>query len=209
LNLYDKWLSNFSASPTHYTSQGSVDVLDIAVHGNVPLSGVTASDHLPGFSHILDHVSARDISAPVETHKDLERFRSLASELISLRIHIHTTEEAEEAASTFAAFTASAFMMSTRKPTLSDLNNELPGIDHLQQLRQRLRKLWHETRDPACKTTLNWVTKTIRRMARMKVERWKIKKINNCDVTPRAVWLLAKSLTKRDRLKAPSLFIVL
>jgi hypothetical protein len=28
--------------------------------------------------------------------------------------------------------------------------------------------------------------------------------INNCDVTPHAFWALAKSLTKRDRSKAPT-----
>jgi len=59
-----------------------VDVLDILTHGNVRLSHVTVSDildsdHLPIFFHIADHVSARDISAPVETHTVWEQFQSL------------------------------------------------------------------------------------------------------------------------------------
>jgi hypothetical protein len=57
--------------PTHYTPQGNGDVLDNVLHRNIRLSDVTISDildsdHLPTLFHILDHVSARDISAPVE-----------------------------------------------------------------------------------------------------------------------------------------------
>ncbi|PNF13588.1 hypothetical protein B7P43_G18165 [Cryptotermes secundus] len=58
--------------------------------------------------------------------------------------------------------------LSTNKISLSDINNDLPGLDHLIKHKQRLRKLWQETRDPACKTAVNWVTKSIRRMIRKK-----------------------------------------
>jgi hypothetical protein len=47
-------------------------------------------------------------------------------------------------------------------------NNELPDLDRLLKHKQRIRKLWRETRDPACKTAVNWVTKSIRRMTRKK-----------------------------------------
>jgi len=135
------------------------------------VSNVLDSDHLPILFNILDHVSVWDISAPVETYTDWERFRSLAYDLISPRIQIDTAEEAEKAATTFAAttFTATtalAYRLSTHTFTLSDLNNEQSGLDHFLYFSQRLRKLRHETRDPACKTARNWVTKTIRRMAR-------------------------------------------
>jgi hypothetical protein len=30
---------------------------------------------------------------------------------------------------------------------LSDMNSDLPGLDRLLKHKQRLRKLWHETRD--------------------------------------------------------------
>jgi hypothetical protein len=33
-----------------------------------------------------------------------------------------------------------------------DIHNEMLDLYHFQQLKQRLRKLWHETRDPAYKT---------------------------------------------------------
>jgi len=47
---------------------------EMVVHQNVRLSDVTASDvlgsdHLPIFFHVLGHVSAKGISAPVETHR--------------------------------------------------------------------------------------------------------------------------------------------
>jgi hypothetical protein len=70
--------------------------------------------------------------------------------------------------------------------------------------KQRLRKLWHETRDPACKTAVNWVTKTIRRMTRRKAfERWETR-IGNCRVIPQAIWPVTMSLMKKDGPKAPT-----
>jgi hypothetical protein len=48
---------------------------------------------------------------------------------------------------------------------------------------------------------VNWVTKTIRRIARKKaLERWETK-IEDCEVTPQAIWPIAKSLTKRGEPK--------
>jgi hypothetical protein len=61
------------------------------------------------------------------------QFRSSASELIFPRIHTDTIEEVEKAASNLTASTA-WHKLSTCKHTLSDLNNELPGLDHLLQL---------------------------------------------------------------------------
>jgi hypothetical protein len=168
LNLQDNSDSPISAPrcPTHYTPSDNGDVLDIMVHRNVRLSEVNAleildSDHLSTLFHMLDHVSSRDIKNPIETHTDWERFRSLASELISPSTQIHTFEDAEQTALIFAASIASAYRLSTHKITLSELNEELPELDRLLQLKNKLRKLWHESRDPASKTAVNWVTKTI------------------------------------------------
>jgi len=137
-----------------------------------PLSNVLDSDHLPIFFHMMDHISTGDISAPVETHTDWEQFQSLASELIPPRIQIDTVEEGEKAAPAFIASIASANRLSTRKLTLSDLNNELSSL----QVKRRLWKLWHETRDSACKTAFNWVTKTGHRTIwRNEIERWETK----------------------------------
>jgi hypothetical protein len=76
-------------------------VLGIVLHRNVRISEVNVleildSGHLPILFHMLDHVSTRDISAPVEIHTDWERFQSLASDLISPRTQIHTCEDAEK-----------------------------------------------------------------------------------------------------------------
>jgi len=146
-------------------------VLDIVVHRNVRISVVHVSeildsDHLPLLFHMLDYVNIRDISAPVEIHTDWERFQSLASDLISPRIQIHTCVDAEQTARNFAACIASAYRLPTHKITLSELNEELPELDRLLQLRQRLRNLWQESRYPAGKTAVNLFTKTIRRTTR-------------------------------------------
>jgi Mg/Co/Ni transporter MgtE len=98
---------------------------------HVTVSDALDSDHLPVMFHILDHVSAGDIFAHVEIHTDWELFRSLASDLISPTIKIHTADDSEGAAGNFAASVASAYRLSTRKVTLSDLNNELPELYRL------------------------------------------------------------------------------
>jgi len=95
-------------------------MLDILVHRNVRLSEVTVSDildsdHLPILFPILDHVSGRNISVSVETHRYWEWFRSLISELISRRKQTDTVDEAERAANNFAASIALAYRLSTIK----------------------------------------------------------------------------------------------
>jgi hypothetical protein len=98
--------------------------------------------------------------------EDWERFQSLASELISPRIQINSEKEADKAARDFTVSIASAYGLSTSKITLSDLNKDIPGLESLIKHKRRLRKLWQVTHDPGCKTALNWVAKTIKRMTR-------------------------------------------
>jgi hypothetical protein len=107
-------------------------------------------------------------------------------------------------ASAFTASVASAYWLATHKLVLSDLNNGPSGLDHFLQLKQRLRKLWHETRDPICKTALNCVTKTISEIVRRNAtERWELK-LNNAEITPHAIRPLVKSLKRGNKTKAPS-----
>jgi hypothetical protein len=102
-------------------------VLDIVVHKNIRISDVNVfeildSDHVPILFRMLDDVSTRDISAPVEIYTDWERFQSLASDLISPKIQIHTLADAEQTARKFTASIASAYRLSAHKITLSELN---------------------------------------------------------------------------------------
>jgi hypothetical protein len=80
----------------------------IVVHQDIGVSDIIASD-------ILD--------------SDWERFQSLASEVISHRIEINSGIEANKAAHDFTASIASAHRLSTSKVTLSNINNDLPGLD--------------------------------------------------------------------------------
>jgi hypothetical protein len=89
------------------------------------------------------------------------------------------------------------------KITLSGLNNDLP-VDRLLKYKKKTKKLWQETRDPGCKTAVNWVSKAIRRMARKKaLERWETM-LANTKVTPQAIWHIAKCLANRDGSRAPT-----
>jgi hypothetical protein len=198
-----------SSSSTHYTPRENGDILDTVIHYNVRLSGVTVSDvldsdHLPIFLNILDQVCARDNSARVERHTDWDLFRSLTSDLIHPRLQADTVEEVRRAASAFAASVASVYRLATRIIALSGLNNAPSDIDNFLQLKWRLWKLWHETRDPTCKTVLNRVTKMIlKTVQRNAIERWETKQ-SNAEITPHAIWLLVKSLGRGDKTKAPS-----
>jgi hypothetical protein len=76
--------------------------------------------------------------------------------------------ETNKATHDFTASIASAYRLLASKVTLSDINNDLPGLDWLLKHKQRLRKLWHETKDPGCKMAANWVMKSIRQMTHKK-----------------------------------------
>jgi hypothetical protein len=143
---------------------------------DVIVSDILDSDHLPIIFHILDHVKIRNLSEPVEKFTDWERFQSLPSSIISPKIEIKSGIEADKAERDFTASIASAYRLSTSKIANSDINNDIPGLDQLSKHKQRLRKLWQETRDRASKTAVNWVSKAIRRMARKKaLEQWETK----------------------------------
>jgi hypothetical protein len=70
--------------------------------------------------------------------------------------------------------------------------------------KRKLIKLLQETRDPACKTAVNWVTRNITRMVPKRALERLETKLANCEVTPQAIWPVAKSLTKRGGPKASS-----
>jgi hypothetical protein len=111
-------------------------VLDIVGHQNIRLSDVFVSDildsdHLPVIFHILDHVKTRNLPEPVETLTDWERLQYRASDLISPRIEIKWAVKGEKEALDFTASIVSAYRLSTRTFTLSDLHNDLPPSDHL------------------------------------------------------------------------------
>jgi hypothetical protein len=108
-------------------------------------------------------------------------------------------------------FTASTalYRLSTSEVTLSDINNDFTRLNQLLNHKQRERKLWQETRDPACKMTINWRTKIIRRMTRKKVLEWLQTKTDNFEVTPQGIWPIAKSLIKGDEPINQLLFMVL
>jgi hypothetical protein len=57
--------------PTHYSSAGNGDMLNIVVHQNsrvsdVIVSDILDSDHLPIIFHILHHIKIRNLSEPIE-----------------------------------------------------------------------------------------------------------------------------------------------
>jgi hypothetical protein len=141
---------------------------------------------------------------PVDRFTDWQRFQTLASELISSRIQINSEGRSNKTAGDFIASIALAYRLSTSKITLSDPYNNLPGPENPLQHKKRLRRLWQITWNPECKTTVNWVTKTIRQMTHTKTFEQLETKVGNCDVTPKALWHTVNSLTERDGPMAPT-----
>jgi hypothetical protein len=187
LKLLDLFVNcNFEISapqyPTHFVPNGRGDVLDIVVYKDVRLSEVRVldimdSDHLPIMFYILDHITVREILDPVEKFRDWERFQSLASALVSAIVEINSCIEADKAAHGFAASIASAYRVSTKTTTISNRNRGSSSLERLFKHKQKLRKLWQETRDPARKTAVNCVSKTIKRITRSSaLERWETKR---------------------------------
>jgi hypothetical protein len=80
---------------------------------------------------------------------------------------------------------------------------EIPGLDRLLKHKRKLRKLWQKTRDPKCKMAVNWVTQNIRMVQKRALGR-RGTKLEECEVTPKAIWPITKSLTKMGGTKAPS-----
>jgi hypothetical protein len=56
----------------------------------------------------MDHVKIRKLSEPIKKFTDLDRFKSLALELISPKIEINSEVDADKAARDFTASLASA-----------------------------------------------------------------------------------------------------
>jgi ribosomal protein L20 len=134
---------------------GNGDVLDIVVHQNIRVSDIFDSDYPPIIFHILDHVKIRNLSERIEKFTDWNRFQSLASELTSPKIEIDLGVEVDKAVRDFTAFSALVYTVANSKVTLSVINNYIPGLDGLLKHKRRLRKLWQETMEPACKTPVN------------------------------------------------------
>jgi hypothetical protein len=79
--------------------------------------------------HVLDHVRTKQISEPLEKFTDWERFQSVTSNIVSPRVEINSVVETDKEARAFTVSIASACRLSTSKITLSELNNDLPGLD--------------------------------------------------------------------------------
>jgi hypothetical protein len=68
-------INEFEISAPHYCPAGNGDMLDVFVHNTVRLSKVIVSDildsdHLPVTFYLLDYVTTRDLSDPVEEVTD-------------------------------------------------------------------------------------------------------------------------------------------
>jgi hypothetical protein len=122
--------------------------------------------HLPIIFHILVHYKYKNLSETFEKFTDWDRFQNLASELISPTIEINSGVEADKAARDFTFSIVSAYRLAASKVILSDINNDIPGLDRLLMHKQRQKILCQKTRYPARKTAVNLIAKSIRRMIR-------------------------------------------
>jgi hypothetical protein len=152
---------------------GNGGILDIAVNKNIRfsntiISGILDSDHPPIIFHIPNNVRTKNVLVPLEKFTNWDRFQSLVSNLISPRNEINSRVEADKAERALRANIASSYRLSTSKITLSELNNDLPGLNRLLRYYKTIRKYWQQTRDPGYKKAVNWVSNSIRNRSRKK-----------------------------------------
>jgi hypothetical protein len=170
LFVFSEFEISASQCPTHYSpaGNGSARYCGSPTYQSVrfTVSHIFDSDHLPIIFHILDHFKIRNLSEYIEKFTNCYRFQSPASELISSRIEINSGVETDTVSRDFIASIASVNRLVTGKFTRSNINNDIPRLDLLLKQKQRIRKLWQETRDPACKTIVKGIKKLIRRMSR-------------------------------------------
>jgi hypothetical protein len=103
-----------SLCPTHYSPAGNGGMLDTVVNKNTRLSNtivsdIMDSDHLPIIFYIMDHVRTTKLLKQLTKLTNWDRFKSLATDLISPRTEINSGIEANKAACNFTASTASAY----------------------------------------------------------------------------------------------------
>jgi hypothetical protein len=100
-----------------------------------PTSEIQLGESSPQVSHPSNFLRGRSprrsaaavLACPVE-----DDFRNDSA---SCRIHIHNIEEDKKAAIIFISSNGSAYKLSTHKLTLSEINNKLPCLYHLLQLK--------------------------------------------------------------------------
>jgi hypothetical protein len=136
--FWNNALSNHSTRNyfIHYSQSGTGDVLDMVIHNRIILpnildSAIFVSDNILIILQILVHVRRKKFLELRKNWTDWKRFQSLTSNFISSRNEINSGVEADKAACDFTASVASTYRLSTTRVTLSDLNNDLPGIDRL------------------------------------------------------------------------------
>jgi hypothetical protein len=80
---------------------------------------------------MLDHVKCSYIRSRVESLRDWERFQGLVSDLLLVRIQVNSREGESQAKED------TSYRPVTRKFTLPELHNRLPGLDCLLRHKQR------------------------------------------------------------------------
>jgi hypothetical protein len=98
---------------------------------------------------VLDSVRTRGASDPVEKLTDSQLLQSLASELVSPNIKIHSSSKSDKETHDFAASMASVHRLLNRKTKNLDRKYEISDLYHLLKHTRKLRKILQETMGPA------------------------------------------------------------
>jgi hypothetical protein len=153
---------------------------------------------------ILVPVRTRQALVLVEKLTDWELLQSLASEPLSPDILIHSSNEADKAARDFAASVALAYRTSTRKTAIAERKYEKPGLDLLVKQKKKAQKIMARNQGASMQNGSKLGLSKYQEDGSKRSTRKMTEKLANCEVTPQAVWPIAKSLTEKDGPKAQS-----
>jgi hypothetical protein len=131
--------------PKRYNPNRSVNVLNRVIHQNVRPPQVIVPDFLdsglqPVLFSKMDYVESRETFDLVEKFTDWERFHSLTSKLVSLRLQINISERADKVVFDFTASVAAAYWF-PKKNTVSESNFHVTGLDCLLKHKERISRL--------------------------------------------------------------------
>ena len=203
------------AQPTYFPTRARArpDVLDIAaVRGiccpvHVSVMSEMSSDHNPILVHAAtQHPIARGVRRTIEW----ERFGPAFSRRLPERVPLDTVQQVDEAVTLFDTAVASAMEVSSRmKPGFTPHYQRIPDeVSLIACERNRLRRRWQRTRDPADKAAFNRATGKLRRdLQSFRRRCWELA-VAEMDgpAEDRNPWRIPSALTgKRRRAQLPAL----
>ncbi|GBN22411.1 hypothetical protein AVEN_234589-1, partial [Araneus ventricosus] len=191
--------------PTHHHYRTN-SVIDMALVRNIPyaVSALTlhelSSDHLPVKFHV-------DSGTPAEIPKKfIPNWRKFKQHLINQAHEIFAPKNTDDIDREIARFTAEIIKAYRESGSWTELimNETTPEIREQVRVRNKLKRIWHDTRHPVVKNSLNRAQKYLRKLYRENDERRWNNFVTGIEPGDDSLWTLVNRYNK-DKFNMPPL----